>query len=344
MNSSRTGLVFDQRYLHHRISQKSLENPGRVRSLYLTLSLSGYTERCRVIEPREATVDQVLTVHSAFYLDQIRKHAVNPDPFSYDRDSYVMEDSLITARLAAGGCMNLADQIMAGDLDQGFALIRPPGHHASTGRGMGFCILNNIALTAQYLKTTYGLSRILIVDFDAHHANGTQEIFYDTNEVMVLSVHQQGIFPFSGSAEETGVDKGLGYTINLPVYSQFGDCEYTFLLGQLLNAVCTQYLPQIILVSAGYDGHVQDSISQIRLSTRWFKDITMMLRFHAKQVCDSRLLLILEGGYNPECLEASILAAMDGLLEPKIEPVGVMKAQRADRVLTDHPLKQFWTL
>lgn len=344
MSNLPTGLVFDQRYLHHCIPLASLENPSRVRSLYLTLSLSGYTERCQVIEPRQASIEQVLAVHSSFYLDQIRKHAVNSDPFSYDRDSYLMEDSLITARLASGGCMNLADQIMAGGLDQGFALVRPPGHHASTGRGMGFCILNNIAITAEYLRHIYGLSRILIVDFDAHHANGTQDVFYDTNEVMVLSVHQQGIFPFSGSAEETGVEKGLGYTINVPVYAQFGDSEYTFIFGQLLNAVCAQYLPQIILVSAGYDGHADDSISQICLSTRWFRNITMMLRFHAKQVCDSRLLLILEGGYNPDCLEASVLTTLDGLLDTKIEPVGVMHAKRADRILTGHPLKQFWTL
>lgn len=344
MNDMRTGLVFDQRYLHHCISLPSPENPDRVRSLYLTLNLFGYTERCRVVEPREANIEQILAVHSAFYLDQIRKHAVNCDPFSYDKDTYLMEDSLVTALLASGGCMNLADKIMTGELDQGFALVRPPGHHASTGRGMGFCILNNIAVTAEYLRNTYGLSRILIVDFDAHHANGTQDIFYDTNEVMVLSVHQQGIFPFSGKVEETGVDKGLGYTINVPVYSQFGDCEYTFLFGRLLNAVCAQYLPQIILVSAGYDGHEDDSISQIRLSTGWFRSIAMMLRFHAKQVCDSRLLFILEGGYNPVCLEASVQSTLDGLLDRKIEPVGVMHARRADRVLADHPLKQFWTL
>ena len=162
-----------------------------------------------------------------------------------------MEQSIYTAQLATGGCLDLADRLLGGDLDSGFALIRPPGHHAEPGRGMGFCVFNNVSITAEYLRKQYGLNRILIIDFDAHHGNGTQEAFYDTDEVMVMSLHQRDIFPFSGDASELGAEKGLGYTINVPVYSQFGDAEYTFLLGRLLQVVAEQYLPQIILVSAG---------------------------------------------------------------------------------------------
>jgi len=344
MNDRRTGIVFDQRYLHHCIPRQSLENPARLQSLYLTLSLAGYTDQCRVVPARHARMEDVLAVHSSFYLDQIREHAVTPNPYSYDKDTYLMEDTLATAMLAAGGCMALADEIMTHDIDQGFALIRPPGHHAGIGRGQGFCVLNNVAITAEHLRRKYGLSRILIVDFDAHHGNGTQDIFYDTNEVMFLSVHQQDIFPFSGQADQTGEGKGEGYTINVPVYAQFGDNEYTYLFGHLLQTVCTQYLPQIILVSAGYDAHVDDTISQICLTTQWYKHVTMMLRFYAQKVCQKRLLMILEGGYNPNCLEPCVLTCLVGLIEKLAEPVGIPLAQRAHRLLQDHPVRQFWTL
>jgi acetoin utilization deacetylase AcuC-like enzyme len=326
------------------VGTSSPENPNRVRSLYVTLQQNGYAERCSAFPPREATTEQVRMVHSAFYLDQIREHAVKDDPYSYDKDTYLMEDSLPTARLAAGGCLELADRIMEGDIDYGFGLIRPPGHHASSGRGMGFCILNNVSLVAQYLRKTYGLHRILIVDFDVHHANGTQEIFYDTNEVLVLSIHQRGMFPFSGEPRELGEEAGIGYSLNVPVHPQFGDSEYTFLLGRLLQVLCEQYMPQIILVSAGYDGHIDDTISQTRLSTRWFGTIAHLLRWHVREICDNRLLFILEGGYNPASLEASVLATLDALLTREISQVGIFHIDRAAKLLADHPGRTFWTI
>lgn len=342
--SSRVGLVFDNRYLHHMVDVPSLENPNRVRSLYVTLQQKGYAQRCQRIAPREATTEQIRMVHSAFYLDQLREHAVKDDPYSYDKDTYLMEDSLPTARLAAGGCLELADSIMSGKIDYGFALIRPPGHHATMGRGMGFCILNNVSLVAEYLRRTYGLKRILVVDFDVHHANGTQEIFYNTNEVMVLSLHQRGLFPFSGEPQETGSESGAGYSINLPVHAQFGDSEYTFLMGHLLQALCEQYMPQIILVSAGYDGHVDDSISQTQLSTRWFGTVTNLLRQYAHDTCDNRLLFVLEGGYNPFALEKCVLTTLDSLLAKDIEQVGIFHVDRAARLLIDHPAQAFWMI
>ncbi len=340
----RTGLVFDPRCLYHAIEQPSPENPDRLRALYRILQEPRYRERTIAVAAREAGVPLVEKVHSSFYLDQLRDHAVRGDPFAYDKDTYLMEESLPTALLAAGGCLQLADAIMAGDLEYGFALVRPPGHHACAGRGMGFCILNNVALTARHLLDYYGLSRILIVDFDVHHANGTQEIFYESNRVLVFSIHQRGIFPFSGAAEELGVDKGLGYSVNIPVHPQFGDHEYTYLLGTVLQNLAEQYLPQFILVSAGYDGHADDSISQILLSTEWFASATAMLRRTAREVCDNRLLFILEGGYNPLALERSVLVTLEALLDEGIVLPGILPVERALRVLHQHPLRNFWTV
>jgi acetoin utilization deacetylase AcuC-like enzyme len=341
--NKRFGLLYDNRYFDHAIEQFSHENPDRIRHLYATIQerYNGFFHR---FLPREASVKDITAVHSKFYLQQIREHAVHDDPYSYDRDTYLMRDSFVTALLAAGGCLEIADNIMDGKLDCGFALIRPPGHHAEPGRGMGFCILNNIGITARYLERKYQMNRILIIDFDIHHGNGTQEIFYDSDNVLFISLHQKGLFPFSGSSEELGKDKGLGYTINLPVFPQFGDCEYTYLVGRLLQSVVEQYMPQIILVSAGFDGHRDDNISGTLLSSGWYGTVTTMLKQYAREACDGRLLFILEGGYNPMALESSILATLDSFLAPEVPRIGVMYTERADRLLAGHPLRQYWTI
>ena len=340
---SKLGLVFDNRYLHHSISTSSSENPDRVRSLYLHLQQNINTSIVQ-IQPREATSEEINMLHSPFYMEQLREHAVKSDPFSYDRDTYLMEESVPTAQLAAGGCFSLVDQIMAGDIDYGFALVRPPGHHAMGGRGMGFCIFNNVALTAEYLRRQYGIKRILVLDFDIHHANGTQEIFYDTNEILLCSIHQKGIFPFSGLSTETGSEEGMGYTINIPIHPQFGDQEYTCLLGQLLQGVVEQYLPQFILVSAGFDAHIDDTISGTFLSTEWYGLITHILRRHAAESCENRLLYVLEGGYNPVSLKASVLATIDAMTKSEIIRPGILSVPRAEKILDGHPLHRHWTI
>ncbi|HEB69559.1 MAG TPA: histone deacetylase, partial [Desulfobulbus sp.] len=176
MNSKKPGILFDNRYFDHFVSRPSLENARRLRHLYRQLETADYRSRFMHFSPREASIEDIQDVHSSFYVDQIREHALNADPFSYDRDTYLMELSLYTAQLAAGGCLELADRILSGEIDYGFALIRPPGHHAEPGRGMGFCIFNNIAITARYLRRRYDLQRILIFDFDIHHCNGTQAV------------------------------------------------------------------------------------------------------------------------------------------------------------------------
>lgn len=340
---NKPGIVFDNRYMDHRITQATRENPERLRSLFATVKQQ-YNGSLETMRPREACMEDIEQIHSNFYLNQIREHAIKHDPFSYDKDTYLMDQSLATAQLAAGGCLELADQIMGGNMEQGFALIRPPGHHAEPGRGMGFCILNNIAITAQYLQDHFQLNRILVIDFDIHHGNGTQEAFYDSDKVLFISIHQNNIFPFSGDAAEIGNAEGLGYNINIPVHSQFGDQEYTFLLGKLLQSVAEQYMPEIILVSAGYDGHREDSISSTLLSTRSFYTMTTLLKQCARDICGNRLLFILEGGYNPVSLEKSVLATIDSLLQPNGSRVGILHSERADALFKNHPLHSFWTL
>lgn len=341
--NSKVGFLVDDRYLDHAISVRSPENPQRIRRL-AQLVKERYAARCISCQAKIADPAAIEAVHSTFYLQQLREHILRSDPYSYDRDTYLMEHSFYVAELAAGGCLELVDRIMMGDINSGFAIIRPPGHHAEPGRGMGFCVFNNIAITAQYLRRTYQLDRILILDFDAHHGNGTQEVFYDTDEVLFISVHQRGIFPFSGEISDLGSGKGEGYTINVPVFPQFGDAEYTFLLGRVLQSVVEQYLPQIILVSAGYDAHQDETISGTLLTTQWYGLITKMLQQYAHDACGDRLLMILEGGYNPVSLEASVLATFDSLLQPRQDKIGVFFSERAARLLENHPLQKYWTL
>jgi acetoin utilization deacetylase AcuC-like enzyme len=340
---NKVGFLVDDRYLDHAISRHSPENPERLRRLAPTVR-EKYTERCLVCQARTADSADIEAVHSPFYLQQLRDHILRSDPYSYDRDTYLMEHSFYVAELAAGGCLELADRVMTGDVESGFAIIRPPGHHAEPGRGMGFCVFNNVSITAQYLRRKYHLNRILILDFDAHHGNGTQDVFFDTDEVLFISVHQRDIFPFSGEMTEVGVGKGEGYTINIPVFPQFGDVEYTFLLGRILQSVVEQYLPQIILVSAGYDSHKDETISGTLLSTEWYGLITRMLKQYAHDACGDRLLMVLEGGYNPVSLEASVLTTFDSLLMPRQDKVGIFFSERANQLLKDHPMRNYWTL
>lgn len=341
--NKKIGIVADPRYLDHAVSASTPENPDRIRGLLGALHSSRYNGNLARFSPRKATTAEVESVHSKFYLKQIREHCSGGNPYSYDRDTYLMSKSLETALLAAGGCFELADRIINCEIDYGFALVRPPGHHAEPGRGMGFCILNNAALTAAYLQKTYGLSRILILDFDVHHGNGTQEAFYESPSVLTVSLHQKNIFPFSGMQTELGDGRGKGYNVNLPVPAQFGDLEYTFLVGKVVDAVVEQYLPQIILVSAGYDGHADDSMSKTLLSTAWFGNVTHMLRQFASDACGNRLLFILEGGYNPEALQASVLCCIDNLLQRDIKRTGIMWSERAHHMLTDHPASEYWS-
>nr|WP_321464792.1 histone deacetylase [uncultured Desulfobulbus sp.] len=338
------GILFDRRYFDHGIPLNSLENAARVRGLYQRLESERYRDRFSIFRPREASTTDIEAVHSSFYLEQLREHVNLHDPYSYDRDTYLMEQSLYTAALAAGGCLELADQILSGTIDYGFALVRPPGHHAEPGRGMGFCLFNNVAITAQYLRRVYGLQRILIIDFDVHHGNGTQAVFYESEQVLFCSIHQEKLFPFTGLAQEIGADRGRGYTINLPVHQQFADQEYLYLLSRVLGSVVEQYLPQIILVSAGYDAHKDDTISRILLTTQWYGVVTELLKFLAHEACNDRLLFILEGGYNPLSLESSVLATVDSLLLPPGKRPGVSHSDRGAKILEQHPLHAFWTL
>ncbi len=331
----KVGILADDRFLDHRIDQNVLECPERLRNIYLRLKQPGREEHFRFYSPRSASASELEAVHSSLYVDQIRNYCLHDDSFAYDQDTYLMEDSFYTAELAAGGGLVLCDALLAGEIDQGFALVRPPGHHAETGRGMGFCIFNNIAIAANYLKTRHGLQRILIFDFDAHHGNGAQNIFYNDDQVLLISIHQSNLFPKnSGGISELGAGAGVGYNINIPVYPFFGDLEYNYLLGKVVQEIISQYMPRIILVSAGFDGHGKETISELNLSTDWYGQVTETLKYFAREYCENRLLYFLEGGYNSAILETSVFNTLKALLAEPPKTIGFPFSPRASELLT----------
>ena len=328
MSTKSIGIIQDPCFFEHRLEIATKECPERIRRLYVDIEQDSELSQLVRYPLRAVTDTEICRVHSELYLRQILDHAVKLDPYSYDADTYLTPESPHVARLSGGGCLALADVLMTDEISSGFALVRPPGHHAEIGRGMGFCIFNNIAMTAQHLIDQHGVSRVLIVDFDAHHGNGTQDIFYQTNQVLTLSIHQNNLFPFTGKGTEIGQGNGHGYNINIPVPPQFGDAEYSCIFGTIVQNVVENYLPQVILVSAGYDAHEDDPISQTNVTTAGYYAMTQALKHFAKRI-DARLLLLLEGGYNLTTLSESVRASLRALGNATDTPPSFRHAPRA---------------
>lgn len=325
------GIVKSSKYFLHSSPDNKLEKPERLFGIYKYLDDN--SQEFVFYEPEAISDEELNRVHSTFYTNQIKQYCENGEYHNYDKDTYINKDTYEIAKLAAGGCFKLADAIMNEEIDKGFALVRPPGHHAEAGRAMGFCIFNNIALTAMHLIDTYNLERILIIDFDAHHGNGTQEIFYDNDKVLTLSIHQNNIFPSTGKGTEVGIENGVGFNINIPVHSYFGDEEYAYLFGKVIQQVAETYLPQMILVSAGYDGHAKDTASNLQITDDGYANITKFISYFADKYSDGKLLYILEGGYNVNALSSSLISTVEALKNQILKPPGFMFSERANKVI-----------
>lgn len=261
---------------------------------------------------REASNEEILRVHSPGYLQHLKQFCEEGGG-RIETDTVVSKSSYTVARSAAGCSVEAIDQVITGQAKRAFCAIRPPGHHALSDQAMGFCLLNHVAIAARHALEHHHLQRILIVDWDVHHGNGTQDIFYEDEGVHFFSVHRAPFYPGTGSVEETGTSKGLGTTWNLPLAFGVSRVDYFSQFEQLLNAAASRCRPELILISSGFDAHKEDPIGSLELETDDFGELTQLVLNVANEYCEGRVVSLLEGGYNPDKLAESVISHLNVL-------------------------------
>jgi acetoin utilization deacetylase AcuC-like enzyme len=301
-------LVDDARFDRHAPLGHHPERPERLSAARAAIAKSAAAfER---VTPRPATDDELARVHTPRFLDALSK--LRGEKGYLDADTYVSADSVEIARLAAGSLVEMVDALIAGPSQRGVALLRPPGHHARPARAMGFCLLNSIAVAAAHARAR-GLKRVAVVDWDVHHGNGTQEMFWHDPGVLYVSTHQFPFYPGTGDVDETGEGEGTGYTVNVPLSAGGGDAVYASAFERVVLPVVESYAPELILVSAGFDASARDPLAQMQLSPEAFGWMGRELARIADASAAGRIALVLEGGYDLVALEAGLLSAIDGM-------------------------------
>lgn len=300
------------------------ENFRRLQETWSLLQIDGILNSLSMTQSTPAPLDAVLRVHTPAYIDRLEATALYGGGH-LDADTYLTHDSYQAALLAAGGLLNVTGRVLRGQMDNGFALVRPPGHHALAHTGMGFCLLDNVAVAARWAQDTHGLNRILIVDFDVHHGNGTQDIFYRDPSVLVFSTHQYPFYPGTGAATEIGMDRAEGATINVPFPASVGNEGYLAAFQEILIPAARLFRPELILVSAGFDAHWMDPLAHMRLSVTGYAQLITLLMDLAGELCRGRLVAVLEGGYHLNVLSHCVLTTLrvlSGSRKPPSDPYG----------------------
>ena len=301
-----TGLVYHDDYLKHVTPPWHPEQPERVAAVAEHLRQTGICDRTTSIDAAPAQVESIAEVHSRDYIQAVEATSRLGGLLDAG-DTLVCPDSCAVARLAVGGVLAAADAVMAGEVQNAFCVVRPPGHHARPAQGMGFCIFGNVAIAARHLQRRHGLERILVVDWDVHHGNGTQEAFYEDPTVLYFSVHRYGsFFPGSGSAEERGSGPGEGFTINVPLWAGAGCEDFLGAFNRELVPAAEEFRPEFVLISAGFDAHRDDPLGGMALATEDYGALARVVGDIAEEHCGGRMVAALEGGYNLNALAASV--------------------------------------
>ena len=316
--SKPTGLLYDDIYLRHLSGNTGHpERPERLIFIRDALEKAGLMQTLYSIHPRRVTEEELELVHKPSYVALVRRELSNLQGVRElsTGDTLVSPGSLEAAEFAAGGVLNVVDAVMQGKVKNAFAAVRPPGHHATPTRGMGFCIFNNVAIAARYLQKKYGLQRVLIVDWDYHHGNGTQDTFYEDGSVFYFSTHHYGAYPGTGSPAETGAGKGAGKILNVPLPPGASDAQILDAFQTKLVPAARNFKPDFILISAGFDGMRNDLLGVFDITPAGFAAITRIVVGLAKELCQGRLVSVLEGGYRLDGLAESVVAHVQALRE-----------------------------
>jgi acetoin utilization deacetylase AcuC-like enzyme len=312
MTASRpTAVVEDPRYREHRGPDGHPERPERL--LAVGAEIESRSDRLERLAPRAASDEEILSVHGREHLALVSE-AARRAPARLDPDTYVSPASFEVARLAAGAAIDLARGVASGRIANGLAAVRPPGHHAEAGRAMGFCLFNNVAIAARVLQREEDVGRILILDWDVHHGNGTQHCFEEDPSVLYFSTHQFPYYPGTGDFGEIGRGRGEGTTLNVPLPAGCGDAEYVGAFQRILVPAARWFRPEMILVSSGFDAHADDPLASMQVSARGFSAMAAIVRALAQDLCGGRLALVLEGGYAQRGLREGTAAVLDVLL------------------------------
>jgi acetoin utilization deacetylase AcuC-like enzyme len=302
----KVGFVYDDIFLRHEPPAWHPDRKGRLLSIVSALKDSGLWEKIVSCKPRRATLEDLARVHTPSYIETIRTCGAA----ELDQDTYVSEHSFDAALHAAGALMEAVEQCREGAFERAFCAVRPPGHHAEAGRAMGFCIVNNVAVGARYAQAR-GYRKVFVIDFDAHHGNGTQHIFEDDDSVFYFSTHQHPYYPETGKDMERGCGKGLGYTYNVPIPAGSGNRDFLYVYQDILPGVLLRFNPDIILVSAGYDIHVNDPHADIRVSHEGIRAIVQTILRCSKVP----VVFSLEGGYDLSSLGDSVRITIEEMLK-----------------------------
>ena len=315
--SRNLGIVKDRRYLKHSSGASHPESPERLASVYEMLDNPDTSWKYSYIDAREASHDEIAYVHTPHYIDFVASTS-GKDYVILDPDTITSPDTYDIARLAVGGVCNAVDAVLSGCVDNAFALVRPPGHHAGAANSAGFCIFNNIAIGAFHARYVHGVQRILIVDWDLHHGNGTQKTFYADQQVLFFSTHQYPYYPGTGGLLESGEGAGLGYTVNVPLNRGGGNGTYVAALRKILVPIVRFYKPELIMISAGFDIYYNDPLGGMRVTPEGFAAMARVLLNLADECCGGRLVAVLEGGYHVGGLTVSVRAMLNELSDETI--------------------------
>lgn len=309
----KTGLLLDRAFTEHDPGDHHPEAPGRIEAIINELTASGVVDSCKPLPERSVTDDEVLLAHTDGYLKTVLREIDGSSGQLSTGDTNFGPNSLEVARKAAGGLLGAVDGVISGELRNAFCAVRPPGHHATPDRGMGFCIFNNAAIAARYAQQKHGLKRVVIIDWDVHHGNGTQDIFYEDGSVFYFSTHQHPWYPGTGMKEETGSGQGKNTTLNTPLPAGSGMAEIEAAFRGPFTAKMKEFKPDLVIISAGFDSRLDDPLGQLTLSDNDFASLTRILSEMAGEFSEGRLVSVLEGGYNQAGLALAVRHHLEAL-------------------------------